>query len=265
MGKSKSRYEIIIEEIFKKFYKKGRKEIPFKREDIVRVANELKIDLPKNIGDLLYSFRYRAELPESISSKAPKGHEWLIVPKGTSKYAFVARKIIRVLPNDALAETKIPDATPGVISKYALNDEQALLAIIRYNRLIDIFSGVTCYSLQSHLRTNVPGIGQIETDEIYVGVDKKGVHYVFPVQAKSNKDRIGIIQIEQDFAMCKMKFEHLVCIPIAAQFIDSQVIAIFQFEPTRDGIKISHEKHYRLVSPDELTDEDLDVYRKRSE
>lgn len=65
-----------------------------------------------------------------------------------------------------LAETKIPDSTPGIIAKYALNDEQALLAKVRYNRLIDIFTGVACYSLQSHLRTTVPKIGQVETDEI---------------------------------------------------------------------------------------------------
>ncbi len=36
------------------------------------------------------------------------------------------------------------------------------------------FTGITCYSLQNHLRTSVPDIGQVETDELYVGVDKKG-------------------------------------------------------------------------------------------
>jgi len=41
---------------------------------------------------------------------------------------------------------------------YALGDEQALLAKLRYNRLLDIFTGVVCYSLQNHLRTNVPGM-----------------------------------------------------------------------------------------------------------
>ena len=67
-----------------------------------------------------------------------------------------------------LVETKIPDATPGVISRYAINDEQGLLAKLRYNRLIDIFTGLTCYSLQNHLRTTVPELGQVETDEIYL-------------------------------------------------------------------------------------------------
>jgi hypothetical protein len=65
-----------------------------------------------------------------------------------------------------------------------LNDEQSLLAKLRYNRLIDIFTGLTCYPLQSHLRTTLRDGSQIETDEIYIGLDKRGAHYVIPVQAK---------------------------------------------------------------------------------
>ena len=108
-----------------------------------------------------------------------------------------------------LAETKLPDATPGIIEKFALNDEQAILAKIRYNRLIDIFTGITCYSLQSHLRTNVPSLGQVETDEIYIGLDKRGAQYVFPVQAKGPREKLGIVQIDQDFELCATKFPEL--------------------------------------------------------
>ena len=46
-----------------------------------------------------------------------------------------------------MAETKILDATPGVIARYALSDEQALLAILRYSRMVDIvarYIGVEC-------------------------------------------------------------------------------------------------------------------------
>ena len=60
-----------------------------------------------------------------------------------------------------LVQAKVPDATPGIVAQYALSDEQALLARVRYNRLIDIFTGVTCYSLQNHLRTTVIEMGQI--------------------------------------------------------------------------------------------------------
>ena len=113
-----------------------------------------------------------------------------------------------IVPNEHMAITKIPEATPGIVSKYALSDEQSLLAKVRYNRLVDIFSGVTCYSVQNHLRTTVPEMGQVETDEIYLGVDKKGAHYVFPIQAKGGKDRLSVVQIEQDFAVGAAKFPY---------------------------------------------------------
>ena len=172
-----------------------------------------------------------------------------IQPAGRSRYRFVAAAKRQLSPNSLLVVTKVPDATPGLISMYALNDEQALLAKLRYNRLIDIFTGVTCYSLQNHLRTTVPSLGQVETDEIYIGLDRRGSHYVFPVQAKGGRDKLSIVQIEQDYALCEAKFAALICRPIAAQFLQSDTIALFAFEKSDQGLAISSEKHYRLVSP----------------
>lgn len=258
-----NRYQKIIEHIFLAHYKEGAREVEFEREDFSRAAGELGIKLPKNLGDIVYSFRYRANLPESVRTKAPKGEEWIIQPAGISHYRFVARPIVQILPNAIMAETKVPDATPGVIALYALTDEQALLAKLRYNRLIDIFTGVTCYSLQNHLRTTVREIGQVETDEIYIGVDRRGAHYVFPVQAKGGRDRLGIVQLEQDFALCEEKFSRLIARPIAAQFMGDDLIALFEFEKSQDEIKLSAEKHYRLVPPANMTPADLEAYRNR--
>jgi len=147
MSKKKNRYSRIIEKVFLKYYKDGTEEVPFQRQDIEEAATELGIPLPKNLGDIIYSFRYRTDLPQSISDKSPQGRNWIIRPAGQGRYQFAAVPITVIRPSDMLVETKIPDSTPGVIDKYALNDEQALLAKLRYNRLIDIFTGITCYSL----------------------------------------------------------------------------------------------------------------------
>ena len=263
MPGASNRYSRIVEKIFFKHHKPGAGEVVFEREELVRVARELKIKLPKNLGDVLYSFRYRADLPGTVRAKAPPGQQWIIQPRGRSRYAFVLAKAINIMPAPHLAETKIPDATPGIITRYALSDEQALLAKLRYNRLIDIFTGITCYSLQSHLRTTVPEMGQVETDEIYIGLDRRGAHYVFPIQAKGGKDKLGIVQIEQDFAICAAKFPKLICRPIAAQFMAGDTIVLFEFEKGAEAIVVSSERHYRLVSPEEMSDEDLENYRER--
>ena len=228
------------------------------------VARQLRIQLPKNLGDLVYSFRYRANLPENIRAEAGQGETWIIRPIGKARYrlALVADRPIQ--PNENLATTKVPDATPGIVTKYAFDDEQALLARLRYNRLVDVFTGVTCYSLQNHLRTTVPEMGQVETDEIYVGLDKKGAHYVFPIQAKGGTDKLNVVQIEQDFAVCAHKFPSLTCRPIGAQFIADDVIVLFEFEQADDGVRINSEKHYKLVAPEEVSEADLQNYRQRS-
>lgn len=259
-----NRYSQIIEAIFHKSYKKGLTEISFSRVEIEQTATRLGINLPKNLGDILYSFRYRTALPKSILKKAPKNSEWIIRSVGRSLYKLVLTKETHFKPTLHLAETKIPDSTPGIIGRYAMNDEQALLVKVRYNRLIDIFTGLTCYSLQNHLRTTVPEMGQVETDEIYIGIDKRGVHYVLPVQAKGGNDKLGVVQIEQDFAIGNSKFPTLVCKPIAAQFMSNGAIALFEFEIGSEGIVITSEKHYRLVKPDELTQEELEKYKTRS-
>ncbi|MCY4363789.1 MAG: endonuclease [Gammaproteobacteria bacterium] len=264
MAKAGNRYSKLIEYIFLENYRSEAQEVNFRREDLVSAAKELDIALPKNLGDVIYSFRYRTALPESIRELAPDGLEWVIRSVGQAKYKFSLTAMPHIVPNSLLAEIKIPDATPGIITRYALNDEQALLAKIRYNRLIDIFTGVTCYSLQNHLRTTVPDMGQVETDEVYIGVNKHGAQYVFPVQAKGRSDQLGIIQVEQDFALCAAKFPQLVCRPVAAQFMEDNLIALFIFETGEKGVVINEEKHYRLVSPEEMTDEDLDKYRKET-
>lgn len=259
-----NRYSQLIEQIFFSHYEKGMVEIVFEREEMVSTSQKLGIALPKNLGDVIYSFRYRATMPETILAEAPDGFVWIIRPGGKAIYRFVLVKDMPLIPNEMLAETKIPDATPGIVAMYAFNDEQALLTKLRYNRLIDIFCSVTCYSLQNHLRTTVPEVGQVETDELYVGVDKRGIHFVFPVQAKGGTDKLNIVQIEQDFALCAHRFPNLVCRPIGAQFMQGDLIALFEFEMSDAGVRITAEKHYRLVLPQELSKEELEMYKNRT-
>jgi hypothetical protein len=241
-------YGKIISELFFKYYKKGKTEFEFNRDEFAKVARQLKIEVPKNLGDLIYSFRFRRDLPEKIQATAPKGKSWMIVLAGHGgKYKFQLSSAAMILPRENLASIKIPDATPEIIKLFSLNDEQGLLAKLRYNRLIDIFLGLTVYSLQNHLRTTVENIGQIEIDEIYVGLNKKGERFVIPVQAKGGTDKLGSVQTMQDQACCKEKFPNFICRAVSAQFMEGGVIALFELDAIDGEIKIIEEKHYELV------------------
>ena len=101
---------------------------------------------------------------------------------------------INIVPRQDFKPIEVPDSTPDIIRMHALSDEQALLAVIRYNRLVDLFCQFNCYSLQNHLRTNLKDVGQIEIDELYVGIDKNGARYVVPVQAKGGSTNWGFLK-----------------------------------------------------------------------
>lgn len=262
MSKEQNRYSAIIEKIFLDRFSEEDTIIPFNRDDINKAAVDLDIALPKNIGDVLYAFRFRTALPDKILETQPEEMEWVIELAGRAKYKFSLVRANRILPREDLMRIDIPDSTPELIRAYALDDEQALLAIVRYNRLIDTFLGLTTYSLQNHLRTTVRGIGQIEIDELYVGLDKRGCHYIIPVQAKGGKDQIGIVQVAQDVRYVADKFPGMKCRAIAAQFMDNEVIALFELTLQDNEIKVVEEKHYRLVPAKNLDQNAIRNYRE---
>jgi len=256
-------YDAIILRIFKNHGGPRKVDFEFDREELVSVAAKLGLRNPKNLGDLIYTFRYRKSLPEDILLTAQKGLQWIIEPAGRAKYRFRQAAVSRLVPNADLVVIKIPDATPEIIAANALNDEQALLAKLRYNRLIDIFLGSTGYALQSHLRTSVAGMGQIEIDEVYVGVNRTGQQFVIPVQAKGGSDQLSAIQTRQDIACCAEKFASLQCRPVSAQFMPEDTIALFELVVQDGEIRIADEKHYKLVPADQITAEELQSYSER--
>jgi len=260
--KQPNRYAETLVWIFEKYYKPGDTMVPFERDDLAEAAKILGIEPPKNLGDIVYSFRYRASLPGPIASRAPDGMVWSIVGVGPSKYEFQAAPDQPIVPNTLLRTVKVPDSTPGIIAQHVMGSEQALLAKVRYNRLIDIFTGIVCYSLQNHLRTNIPGVGQIETDEVYLGVDRSGTQYVIPIEAKGGSDKLSVVQIKQDLALAKHRFPNLDCRLVGAQF-DREDIFLYLFQERGESgeIELLTQSRFRLVEPAEIDSEELRAYR----
>jgi hypothetical protein len=251
----------MIERIFFDRYVAGQTSLEFDREDIPATAGALGIDRPKNVGDVIYSLRYRTPMPESILATQPEGMEWIIEGAGRAKYRFLLVPLNRIVPRSDLVTIGIPNSTPEIILTYALDDEQALLAVVRYNRLIDIFLGLTTYSLQNHLRTTVRGIGQIEIDELYIGIDRHGCHYAIPVQAKGGADQISVVQTKQDIAWCEQRFPGIRSRAISAQFMDDEKVAIFELTIENDQVVVVDEKHYKLLSAELIDQDAIIAYR----
>lgn len=257
-----SNYDRVIAWVFEHNYIPGDVKVHFTREELARACIALDIERIRNLGDIPYTYRFRRELPETIQTKAPKDTEWIIVGTGVAEYQFRLAAPGKLQPIDHIYQIKIPDATPEVIRRYAPGtDEQALLTRSRYNRLIDLFTGLTCYSLQNHLRTTVSGIGQVEIDEIYIGINKRGTHFVLPCQAKSPGDQFGIVQVMQDIALCKERYPNAICKPIALQFLGEDSVAILELVVVEENeilrLNIVDEKHYQLVPNSQISDDEI--------
>lgn len=257
-----NRYQALIQTIFFDHWSQDKDHFEFLREELETAASALKFKSVKNFGDVPYSFRYRNKLPQKILDTQPPGYEWIIAGAGKGRYRFKLVKETRIVPREDLICISIPDATPELIRCYALDDEQALLAIVRYNRLIDTFLGLTTYSLQNHLRTTVPDIGQIEIDELYIGLDRNGCHFVIPVQAKGGRDQIGVVQTAQDIAFAHDRFPGMRCRAIAAQFMAGGIVALFELMLQDEQVKVVDERHYLLVPASDLNAEAVRSYRE---
>ena len=136
-----------------------------------------------------------------------------------------------------------------------------------WNRLVDVFMRVTAYSLQNHLRTSVPDMGQIEIDELYVAINNHGQQFAIPVQAKGGSDQISVVQVMQDLALCRKAFPQLTPRPVAVQFVrdgTGETIVMFELAESDGEIRVADEKHYRLVPASQITPEDLQFARDAS-
>lgn len=258
---AENRYKQLVEKIFFDGFREGVSRFEFPRTAIEEAAAELGILLPKNQGDVIYAIRYRIPMPDSILSTQPPGMEWIIEGAGRALYAFKLVRYNRVLPREDLVTIGIPDATPELIRLYAQDDEQALLAIVRYNRLIDTFLGLTSYSLQNHLRTTVKGVGQIEIDELYFGLDRHGCHYAIPVQAKGVKDQISVVQTRQDIAWVERRYPGMRCRAVSAQFMSDERVAMFELTVREDTVLVVDERHYKLLSASQIDRSAVVTYR----
>lgn len=251
-----SSYDAVISEIFSVItgnpdapdYQSEDYSLKFTRECLRKAATKREVSVPKNLGDVIYTFRYRRPLPQQIQDLAPEGKEWLIDGNGFGRYQARLIKLVRLTPNPELQAISIPDDTSPFHRRNGCDDEQFMLAKMRDSRLIAIFLGLTIWSRQNHLRTTVKGIGQIEIDEIYTAIDKHGVEYVMPVQAKGHSDKHSIVQTRQDIAYCQQNFPDHTCIPVSAQFMGNGTVALFRLNSEADDIQVEEELHYRLVT-----------------
>lgn len=247
-------YDRLISEIFHRHDGANRETFEFDREEMTQILQEWGETI-KNLGDVAYSYRGgRRDLPNEITST---GH-WIIEGRGKGRYAFrrLSRSPHITIPPD-LQIIPILDATPDIILKYGNNDEQGLLTRVRYNRLVDIFLGITAYHLQSHVRAYIEDSGQVEIDDLYLGIDTDGNQYVIPIEAKTAAEPLGVVQISNLNTLAKNQFSDLKPRSIAIKFWSDNSVFFIAFNKATDceDIKVTQFKRYLLIRDENMAKE----------
>jgi hypothetical protein len=127
---------------------------------------------------------------------------------------------------------------------------------VLYNRLIDIFTGLTCFHIQNHYRGFVEGMGEVELDALYVGIDKTGKLYILPIEAKSQAENemIGRVQISQMAKLVRQDFADLDRRILAIKYLKDGTIVIIEFDDQvePDDFKIVSFSRFRLIRQEQI-------------
>ncbi|MEU6365435.1 hypothetical protein ABZ876_06740 [Streptomyces sp. NPDC046931] len=239
-GLSSRVYVPILVNIFNAKYTKGDEVVEFTLDDIRAAAQELGISV-RNPADLAYRMRSRTVLPELIRNEG----FFILSAVGRGKYRLgKADSAIIDLPENKLLGTL--DLTPLPVrrllpEKLAEFDEQALLTVVGYCKILDHFTGLTNFRLRSHVRKSVPRIGQAELDEVSVAIaqreDEQPV--IVPVEAKAVADAINRVQISAMVSFCETYFPGHEVRPLAIKVDYESIVHVLEFNATEEAADLT--------------------------
>jgi len=232
-----AKYEPIIKWVFETQAEKygTDEEIPFSRSHIEDAMEELDIGVG-NVPDIPYAYRSRRPLPDEI---AQYGYTAVIIDDTREgedpTYMFTMTEQLIPIPEvvDQTHQTST-SVLPNAVRKYIGKDEQGALTQVRYAGLLDDFTGLETYHLQSHLRMRVKG-REAELDDLYVGVDDVGGHHALAVEAKGVGETLNKNQLIRNTRGIEDKSRYPDSVrTLAVKLDDNGHFYLFEFEVFED-------------------------------
>ena len=265
-GKSSKVYVPILKLIFSQKYVPGELFVDFTLDDIRDASKELNLNL-RNPPDLIYRMRSRTELPQEIQEEGFR----VLRQMGRGMYRLEkAESTIIAIPDNpiqcALDITPLP-VRRLLPANLAEIDEQGLLAVVNYCKLLDHFSGLQVYRLRSHVRKSVKALGQAELDEIDVGVALRNdeIPVIFPIEAKAADEPINRVQISSMVLFSNQYFPNMLVRPLVIKLDYSSLIHILEFNMSSEPSEVTilrsatykltlSEEQVRLIHQTEVVD-----------
>lgn len=242
-------YGPILLHIFRARWRQGAATVLFTLDDIRNAAEALRLET-RNPADLIYRMRSRTVLPQEIRDKG----FFILRAIGRGQYQF-EKGTSTIFEPPGSVPTQALDLTPLPVRRLlpaslANMDEQAILTVASYCRLLDHFTGLKVYRLRSHVRKTVPGVGQAELDAIDVGVALREdeMPVVFPIEAKAAADALNRVQIFNMVQYSRHYFPRLEVRPLAIKVDHDSVLHLMEFNVASKAseLKIVRNASYAL-------------------
>jgi len=232
-----AKYEPIIKWVFETQAEEygTDEEIPFSRSHIEDAMEELDINVG-NVPDIPYAYRSRRPLPDEI---AEYGYTAVIVDdtREGADPTYMFTKTEQLIPIPEVVDQTHQTSTsvlPEAVQKYIGQDEQGALTQVRYAGLLDDFTRLDTYHLQSHLRMRVKG-REAELDDLYVGVDDDGGHHAIAVEAKGVGETLNKNQLIRNTRGIEEKSRYPDSVrALAVKLDDDGFFYFFEFEVFED-------------------------------
>ncbi len=225
MVRRNSYREILVEAIRSKPGWQSAAEVPFDQTDLRAAATRLAREV-RNFPDVTYSLRSRQSLPPELTQIGFKSIEM----RGSGKFALTRNADELELPSDIPIRKIDTTSIPGPVRELVRSDEQGVLSVVQYLDLIGIFLGTKALRLQGHLRMTGGVDAQVEIDEVYVAsLENQETWAIVLIEAKSQKERIGLSQIRSLVNVARAEFSGREVIPIALKVEREGVLLLVRF------------------------------------
>lgn len=244
-------YVPVLMRIFERQYSPSVEVIEFTLDDIRAALGELGLE-GRNPADVIYRMRSRTLLPEVIRSAG------FTILRATNRGKYRLEKAadtIFELPEPPI--TAALDLTPLPVRRLLPEhlsdiDEQGLLSVVTYCKLLDHFTGLTVYRLRSHVRKSVHGVGQAEVDEVDVGVALRDdeVPVVIPIEAKAADEPVNRVQIVYQTLYAREYFAGHEVRPVCIKVDYESVLHFLEFNVTDSprALEIVRSARYALAT-----------------
>lgn len=249
-GERSKVYVPVLRYVFQKYYRPGATRVEFTIQDVKEACEALGVH-SANPPDLIYRMKSRTRLPAEILELGFR----VLRPIGRGRYVLEQAESTLIEFPECDCEY-LMDRTPPVVRRMMLADlgsidEQALLAVVRYNDLISRFLQAEVYHLKGHVRKSVMGVGQAEVDDVHVAVPvgASGPVTIVPVEAKAKDEPINRAQIAMQVIYAQDAFPGYPVRPLTIKLFPDGEILFIEFEDETDPAALEPLRYarYRLV------------------